>query len=130
MDEFLMRPKVDFAFKEIMMNEKARIGFLSTMLNLNPDNSKRFKKRRMELIPSSWYTFHTLIFLHIFFFFVSSELPLGVGLTMANTYLISLVLPDRHTLIQEVLSEDNLNIHIYLNRWLLHFLLSCKVRHW
>ena len=38
MDEFLMRPKVDFAFKEIMMNEKARIGFLSTMLSLNPED--------------------------------------------------------------------------------------------
>ncbi len=33
-----MRPKVDFAFKEIMMNEKARIGFLSTMLSLNPED--------------------------------------------------------------------------------------------
>lgn len=27
MSEFLMKPKVDFAFKEIMMNEQARIGF-------------------------------------------------------------------------------------------------------
>ncbi len=24
MDEFLMKPKIDFAFKEIMMNEKAK----------------------------------------------------------------------------------------------------------
>ena len=32
----LMKPKIDYAFKEIMMNEKARIGFLSAILNLNP----------------------------------------------------------------------------------------------
>ena len=32
MSEFLMKPKIDFAFKEIMMNEQARIGFLSAVL--------------------------------------------------------------------------------------------------
>lgn len=36
MTDFLMKPKVDFAFKEIMMNERARIGFLSAILKLNP----------------------------------------------------------------------------------------------
>ncbi len=36
MAEFLMKPKIDFAFKEIMMDEKARIGFLSAVLKLNP----------------------------------------------------------------------------------------------
>ncbi len=36
MTDFLMKPKVDFAFKEIMMNEQARIGFLSAILKLNP----------------------------------------------------------------------------------------------
>lgn len=36
MAEFLMKPKIDFAFKEIMMDEQARIGFLSAVLNLNP----------------------------------------------------------------------------------------------
>ena len=36
MDDFLMKPKVDFAFKEIMEDEKARVGFLSAMLKLNP----------------------------------------------------------------------------------------------
>ena len=40
MTEFLMKPKIDFAFKEIMMNEKARIGFLSAILKLNPANIK------------------------------------------------------------------------------------------
>ena len=34
MDNFLMKPKVDFAFKEIMTNEKARTGFLSAMLKI------------------------------------------------------------------------------------------------
>ena len=32
-----MRPKVDFAFKEIMEDEPARIGFLSAVLKLNPE---------------------------------------------------------------------------------------------
>ncbi len=36
MDEFLMKPKIDFAFKEIMMNENARIGFLSAILKIEP----------------------------------------------------------------------------------------------
>ena len=37
---FLMKPKVDFAFKEIMADEKVRIGFLSAVLKLNPDDIK------------------------------------------------------------------------------------------
>ena len=40
MTDFLMKPKIDFAFKEIMTNEKARIGFLSAMLKLNPEDIK------------------------------------------------------------------------------------------
>lgn len=36
MTDFLMKPKIDFAFKEIMMDEQARIGFLSAVLKLNP----------------------------------------------------------------------------------------------
>ncbi len=36
-----MKPKIDYAFKEIMMNEKARIGFLSAILNLNPLDIKQ-----------------------------------------------------------------------------------------
>ena len=36
MTNFLMKPKVDFAFKEIMMDAQARIGFLSAVLKLNP----------------------------------------------------------------------------------------------
>ena len=35
MHEFLMKPKIDFAFKELMMDEKVRLGFLSTILKLN-----------------------------------------------------------------------------------------------
>lgn len=40
MQDFIMKPKVDFAFKEIMMDEKARTGFLSAVLNLNPEDIK------------------------------------------------------------------------------------------
>ena len=36
MSDFLMKPKVDFAFKEIMTDENARIGFLSAVLKLKP----------------------------------------------------------------------------------------------
>lgn len=43
MAEFLMKPKVDFAFKEIMMDEKARIGFLSAILKLDPAKIKETK---------------------------------------------------------------------------------------
>ena len=39
-DDFLMKPKIDFAFKEIMSDEKARIGFLSAVLKLKPEDIK------------------------------------------------------------------------------------------
>ena len=39
MTEFLMKPRVDYAFKEIMMDEKARIGFLSAILKLKPKDA-------------------------------------------------------------------------------------------
>ena len=35
-----MKPKVDMAFKEIMMDEKARTGFLSAMLKIRPEDIK------------------------------------------------------------------------------------------
>lgn len=40
MQEFLMKPKIDFAFKEIMADEKARTGFLSAVLKINPEDIK------------------------------------------------------------------------------------------
>ena len=33
MSDFLMKPKIDFAFKEITEDEKARVGFLSAVLD-------------------------------------------------------------------------------------------------
>lgn len=36
MEHFLMKPKIDFAFKEIMEDEKARTGFLAAVLQLDP----------------------------------------------------------------------------------------------
>ncbi len=38
MNDFLMKPKIDFAFKEIMMDEAARVGFLSAMLKISPED--------------------------------------------------------------------------------------------
>lgn len=35
-----MKPKIDFAFKEIMTDEKARISFLSAILHLDPADIK------------------------------------------------------------------------------------------
>ena len=43
MADFLMKPKIDFAFKEIMMDESARIGFLSAILKLNPSDIRKTK---------------------------------------------------------------------------------------
>lgn len=36
MNNFLMKPKIDFAFKEIMNDENARKGFLSAVLHIDP----------------------------------------------------------------------------------------------
>ena len=38
--EFLFYSKIDFAFKEIMVEEQVRIGFLSAVLKLNPNDIK------------------------------------------------------------------------------------------
>ncbi len=40
MNDFIMSPKVDFAFKELMRNEKVRKGFLSAVLN-SAENPRR-----------------------------------------------------------------------------------------
>ena len=40
MDDFIMKPKVDFAFKELMTDEMVRKGFLAAFLKLNPDDIK------------------------------------------------------------------------------------------
>ena len=41
MSDFLMKPKIDFAFKEIMMNDNARIGFLSAILKIDVKDIKK-----------------------------------------------------------------------------------------
>ena len=53
MTEFLMKPRVDYAFKEIMMDEKARIGFLSAMLKLNPEEIKETQMLNTNLRKQS-----------------------------------------------------------------------------
>ena len=40
MQKFLMKPKIDFAFKEIMTDEKARTGFLAAVLKIKPEEIK------------------------------------------------------------------------------------------
>ena len=40
MQKFLMKPKIDFAFKEIMTDEKARTGFLAAVLKIKPEDIK------------------------------------------------------------------------------------------
>ncbi len=49
MDDFLMRPKVDFAFKEIMTDEKARIGFLSAVLKIRPEDIRETRLLNTDL---------------------------------------------------------------------------------
>ncbi|MBR6386305.1 MAG: PD-(D/E)XK nuclease family transposase [Ruminococcus sp.] len=39
-DDFIMSPKVDFAFKEMMYNETVRKGFLSAVLNIRDTEIK------------------------------------------------------------------------------------------
>ena len=45
-NDFIMSPKVDFAFKEIMTNEKVRTGFLSIMAPLSRQKSEIFLMNR------------------------------------------------------------------------------------
>ena len=40
MDDFIMKPKIDFAFKELMTDEMVRKGFLAAFLKLNPNDIK------------------------------------------------------------------------------------------
>ncbi len=39
--KFLMKPKIDFAFKELMMDEMTRKGFLAAVLKINPKDIKK-----------------------------------------------------------------------------------------
>ena len=43
MDVKLMKPKIDFAFKEIMMDDEVRKGFLSAVLKIKPEDIKETK---------------------------------------------------------------------------------------
>lgn len=49
MDDFLMKPKVDWTFKELMTNEKARIGFLSSILKIRPEEIKETRILNTDL---------------------------------------------------------------------------------
>lgn len=49
MAEFLMKPKVDFAFKQLMTVEKARIGFLSAVLKIRPEDIKETQLLNTDL---------------------------------------------------------------------------------
>lgn len=40
LNHFIMKPKIDFAFKEIMEDEKARTGFLASILQIDPNDIK------------------------------------------------------------------------------------------
>ena len=49
MEEFLMKPKIDFAFKEIMEDETARKGFLAAVLGLKPEDITSAKIQNTNL---------------------------------------------------------------------------------
>ena len=40
MDNFIMSPKIDFAFKELMRNDIVRKGFISAVLDISPESVK------------------------------------------------------------------------------------------
>ena len=44
---FLMKPKVDFCFKELMEDVEVRKGFISALLNVKPEEITR-----TELLPT------------------------------------------------------------------------------
>lgn len=60
MDGKLMKPKIDFAFKEIMMDNEVRKGFLSAVLKIKPKDIKETnilntylrKKHKNDKFPS------------------------------------------------------------------------------
>jgi len=41
MDDFIMKPKIDFAFKEIMVDDMARKGFVSATLKIDPKKIRK-----------------------------------------------------------------------------------------
>lgn len=49
MSEFLMKPRNDYAFKELMSVENIRIGFLSAILKLNPKDIKETRILNTDL---------------------------------------------------------------------------------
>lgn len=52
-DDFIMSPKVDFAFKEIMFNDKVRKGFLSAVLGIPVSKIKKTVLKNTNLQKSS-----------------------------------------------------------------------------
>ncbi len=40
MDNFIMSPKIGFAFKELMRNDIVRKGFISAVLDISPESVK------------------------------------------------------------------------------------------
>lgn len=59
MEEFLMKPKVDFAFKEIMTDKKARTGFLAAVLKINTEDIKETQicVRNMRMTSRAFWMF-------------------------------------------------------------------------
>lgn len=48
-ENFIMQPKIDFAFKEIMMNNKALKGFLSAVMNIQPEQIKKIVRKNTNM---------------------------------------------------------------------------------
>jgi len=46
---FLMKPKIDFAFKELMVNNQVRLGFVAAVLGVDPSEIKETKLLNTEL---------------------------------------------------------------------------------
>ena len=48
-DDFIMQPKIDFAFKEIMSHSLPRIGFISSVMNIDPESIKKTEILKTDL---------------------------------------------------------------------------------
>lgn len=52
--EFLMKPKVDFCFKELMAQEAVRRGFLGAVLKVSPEEIRETILMPMHLHKAFW----------------------------------------------------------------------------
>ena len=76
-DDFIMSPKVDFAFKELMTNDLVRKGFLSAVLNIKDTNIKK------HYLISSGIGIALLLITYLVVKYINFGIYLPISATMA-----------------------------------------------